>query len=203
MTAKRELFVFAKAPRPGLVKTRLAAGIGAAAACAFYEGSLRDVLDRLDGTGAWRTRLAVTPDETALEDSLWPRPTPRVPQGPGDLGVRMGRLLARASPGGPVIIVGSDIPDLRAEHVATAFEALGRQDLVLGPARDGGYWLIGASVPPPAGLLARVRWSTGHALADTLRNARTLRVALLADELEDVDDPESYHRFLERAGDEP
>jgi rSAM/selenodomain-associated transferase 1 len=203
MSTKRQLFIFAKAPRPGHVKTRLAAGIGAAAACAFYERSLRDVLDRLDGTGAWRTRLAVTPDETALDASLWPRPTPRVAQGSGDLGDRMGRLLARASPDRPVVIVGSDIPELRAEHVVAAFEALDRHDLVFGPATDGGYWLIGASVPLPANVLAGIRWSTEHALADTLRNAQPLKVALLEDELEDVDDAKSHLRFLERTGAQP
>jgi uncharacterized protein len=203
MSAKRQLFVFAKAPRPGHVKTRLAAGIGAAAACAFYERTLREVLGHLDGTDAWQTRLAVTPDEAAEDSSLWPRPTPRVVQGPGDLGMRMGRLLARASPEGPVIVVGSDIPELRAEHVAAAFETLTRHDLVLGPAGDGGYWLIGASVPLPESVLSGVRWSTEHALADTLHNAAALSVALLADELEDVDDHESYRRFLERTGARP
>lgn len=203
MSAEGQLFIFAKAPRPGHVKTRLAAAIGARAASAFYERSLRDVLDRLDGTDAWRTRLAVTPDETALDASLWPRPTPRVAQGPGDLGMRMGRLLALASPEGPVIVVGSDIPELRAEHVVAAFEALGSHDLVLGPASDGGYWLIGASGPLPKSVLTGVRWSTEHALADTLRNAAALSVALLPDELEDVDDHESYRRFLERRGARP
>lgn len=196
------LVVFAKAPVLGQVKTRLAAGIGDEAALAFYRQTLADVLLRLDGGGPWRTELAVTPDATAGEAHLWPAPVPRVPQGPGDLGARMHRFLAQASASAPVAIVGSDIPDLTARHVARAFEALRHRDLVLGPAADGGYWLIGASVAPPAEIFAGVRWSTAHARADTLRNAVALRVALV-DELEDVDDQAVYERRAARPGSQP
>jgi uncharacterized protein len=193
------LVVFAKAPRPGRVKTRLAAGIGAEAALAFYRRTLAAVLGRLDGGGPWATLLAVAPDEDAGEDALWPTATPRVPQGPGDLGERMGRFLAGATRRAPVAIVGTDIPELGAGHVAGAFGALEGHDLVLGPAADGGYWLIGAGAPFPPARLAGVRWSTEHARADTLRAASGLRVALLG-ELEDVDDAEGYRRWLARAG---
>lgn len=191
------LVVFAKAPLLGRVKSRLAAGIGEEAALAFYRETLSTVLARLDGGGPWRTRLAVTPDEVMGDAGLWPTETPRVPQAGGDLGARMGRFLAEAEPGGPVVIVGSDIPDITAAHLARAFETLGGHDLVLGPAKDGGYWLVGASRPPPATLFDGVRWSTEHARADTLRNAAGTAVALV-DELEDVDDPEAYQRWLER-----
>lgn len=193
------LIVFAKAPRLGRVKTRLAAGIGEAAALDFYGRTLAAVLGRLDGGGPWATRLAVTPDEDADEPALWPTATPRVGQGPGDLGQRMGRFLAGATRDAPVVVVGTDIPELGAGHVAAAFGALARDDLVLGPATDGGYWLIGARVPFSAARLAGVRWSTEHTRADTLRNAAGLSVALL-EELEDVDDVEGYRRWLERGG---
>ncbi len=196
-----ELVVFAKAPLLGRVKSRLAAGIGEEAALAFYQRTLEAVLARLDGGGPWRTRLAVTPDEAAGAEALWPTATSRVPQGSGDLGERMGRFLAEAAPGRPVAIVGSDIPDVAAVHVACAFQALERRDLALGPATDGGYWLIGASLPLPGRVFENVRWSTAHARADTLRNADALDLATaLADELEDVDDVEGYRRFLARAG---
>lgn len=193
------LVVFAKAPVIGRVKTRLAAAIGNAAALAFYAATLKAVLGRLDGGGSWRTLLAATPDEAAGEDDLWPTATPRVPQGSGDLGVRMGRFLASATRAAPVVIVGSDVPDIEAAHVARAFRELERHDLVLGPAADGGYWLIGASLPLPGGVFAGVRWSTEHARTDTLGNARALGIsAALVDELEDVDDVESYRRWLGR-----
>ncbi len=200
MSAGPLLIVFAKAPRPGRVKTRLAAGIGAEAALAFYRDTLAAVLGRLDGGGLWATVLAVTPDGDAGEDALWPTATPRVPQGPGDLGERMGRFLAGAGREAPVAVVGTDIPELGAGHVAGAFGALAAgHDLVLGPAADGGYWLIGASAPFPPARVGGVRWSTGHTRADTLRGAAGMRVALL-EELEDVDDVEGYRRWLARAG---
>ena len=196
-----ELVVFAKAPLLGRVKSRLATGIGEEAALAFYRRTLETVLARLDGGGPWRTRLAVTPDDAAGAKGLWPTATRRVPQGLGDLGARMGRLLADARRAAPVVIVGSDIPDLTAAHVAHAFDALSRRDLALGPATDGGYWLIGASLPLPGRVFDGVRWSTAHARADTLRNADALDLATaLVDELEDVDDVEGYRRFLARAG---
>jgi uncharacterized protein len=201
VSARPLLVVFAKAPRLGRVKTRLAAGIGEEAALGFYRRTLAAVLGRLDGGGPWTTRLAVTPDGDAGEDALWPTATPRVPQGPGDLGERMGRFLAGATREAPVAIVGTDIPELGAGHVAGAFAALAAgHDLVLGPATDGGYWLIGAGAPFPPARLASVRWSTEHTRADTLRGAAGMRVALL-EELEDVDDVEGYRRFLARAGD--
>ena len=89
------------------------------------------------------------------------------PQGQGDLGRRMKRPFAELPPG-PVVLVGSYIPLLRACHVERAFRLLGRCDLVFGPAADGGFWLVGARRrrPLPAGLYAAVRWSTRHALAD-------------------------------------
>ncbi len=88
-------------------------------------------------------------------------------KGAGDLGQRMARIFAALAPG-PAIIVGSDIPDLRAEDVAHAFRALRRADAVLGPAHDGGYWLIGLARTKLARALEKpIRWSSPHALADT------------------------------------
>ena len=95
----------------------------------------------------------------------------------------------RSLPPGPAIIVGSDIPDLSPDHVARGFAALGRADMVLGPAADGGYWLIGLSpraraIDPFQG----VRWSSPWALADTERALPAgFRLALI-DRLADVDD---------------
>src|SRR5437764_400156 len=89
-------------------------------------------------------------------------------QGSGDLGARMRRALA-ACPPGPVVLVGSDIPEITQAHIVDAFRVLGRDDLVFGPTCDGGFWLIGARrsprLPP---LFGAVRWSTPHALKDTL-----------------------------------
>jgi len=188
----RTLVIFARAARLGQVKQRLARGIGPTAALAFYRRTLVTVLRRLGRDRRWRTVLAVTPDHAASMARLWPLKLVRAGQGRGDLGARMARSLARAR--GPVCIVGADIPDLEARHVWRAFRALGAAEFVLGPAEDGGYWLIGARCRRlPYALFAKVRWSTAHALADTRANLRGRRVAMV-DRLPDVDDADAYQR---------
>jgi glycosyltransferase A (GT-A) superfamily protein (DUF2064 family) len=99
----------------------------------------------------------------------------------------MGRLL-RSAPPGPVCIIGADIPGIRRAHVARAFDALGQHDAVLGPAHDGGFWLIGLrrTGRVPDGLFQGVRWSTSHALRDTINSLDGQRVAL-TDRLHDID----------------
>ena len=188
------LVVFARQPRLGAVKTRLGRGIGMVPAALFYRRSLSLVLRRLGRDPRWRPWLAVTPDGAA--DGPWPHPWTVFPQGPGDLGRRMARAMA-APPPGPVAIVGADVPDIRPHHVARAFRALGANPAVFGPAADGGYWLVGQRRRPPlAGVFDGVRWSTEHALADTLANLDC--PATLIDTLDDVDDRASWQRWRER-----
>lgn len=186
------LVVMVKAPVAGGVKTRLARRIGATEALRFYRATTARLLRRVGRDRRWRTLLAVAPD-AAVGAPFWPPSLARTRQGRGDLGVRMQRLLDRG-PRGSVVIVGSDIPGLTARHVAAAFARLGRHDLVLGPAEDGGYWLVGARrrprVPRPFG---EVRWSTEHALADTIRNVRG-SVGLL-EALADVDTEADWRRW--------
>ena len=170
--------VFARAPRLGTVKRRLARGIGAMAALRFYRGALARTLREVGRDRRWRAVVAVTPDR-----ARWRVGLPCVPQGRGDLGVRMARALKLAR---RVVIVGSDIPGLRRTDVADAFRALGRADAVFGPAEDGGYWLVGLGVRRPEHPFAGVRWSSEDALADTVANFRGRRVAMLRT-LRDVD----------------
>ena len=176
------VILFARAPRLGAVKRRLARGIGAAAALRFYRAQLARTL-RLARDPRWRLELAVTPDHGAAR---WPRGVHRVGQGRGDLGVRMGRALGRHR---RAVLVGSDIPGLARADIAAAFRALGRAQAVFGPAEDGGYWLVGLGPRRPARLFAEVRWSTEHALGDTLANFAGRRIALLRT-LRDVDTAE-------------
>jgi glycosyltransferase A (GT-A) superfamily protein (DUF2064 family) len=104
-------------------------------------------------------------------------------------------------PAGPVVLVGSDIPALRAGHIARAFRLLGQHDLVFGPASDGGFWLVGARrlKPLPRTLFAAVRWSTAQALADTLVGIPTGFSTGLADMLDDVDDAQDLQRLQIRS----
>lgn len=184
---KRHLVVFARAPRLGQVKRRLARDIGALAAWRFYRTATGDLLRRLARDPRWLTWLAITPDGAAARPAaLWPTRTRVLRQGPGDLGARMARAMT-ALPAGPVVIVGSDIPGIEAGHVAEAFRRLGRADWVIGPASDGGYWLIGARRRPVLRpLFDGVRWGGPMARADTLANLAGQRVETLV-ELHDVD----------------
>jgi rSAM/selenodomain-associated transferase 1 len=203
MRSRRHLVIFAKAPALGRVKRRLAAGIGALAALRFQRDNTARLLRRVGTDRRWRCWLALTPDRSAAGPRFWRVPCRRIAQGSGDLGRRMARPFDRL-PAGPVIVIGSDIPAIAGHHIAAAFRLLGDHDLVFGPARDGGYWLVGARRRPlPRGLFGTVRWSTAHALADTLANVpRRLRVGIAAT-LDDVDDERGYRRFIRRSASRP
>jgi rSAM/selenodomain-associated transferase 1 len=182
------LIIFARAPRLGQVKRRLARGIGDLAALRFHRAQLAALLRRLGRSRRWRTELAVTPDRATAR---WPRGIPVRPQGRGDLGQRMQRALGRHR---RAVLVGCDIPGIRAADIAEAFRALGRVPAVFGPAEDGGYWLVGFGPRRPALPFAGVRWSSRHALADTLANCGQ-RAALLR-RLRDIDTAEDYRALV-------
>ena len=193
------LVVMAKVPAIGRVKTRLGREIGAVAATQFYRTTLAALLRRLARDSRWRTIVAVAPDRDRGSPALLPWLT-RTGQGEGDLGQRMQRVMDRAGCG-PVIIIGTDIPAIAPRDIAEGFRALGSADAVFGPAPDGGYWLVGfkrsPAIPRPFG---DVRWSSTHALADTLAgfdvsaNVRQLRP------LADVDDGETFRAMCAWSG---
>ena len=182
----------AKAPVAGRVKTRLAGELGVATAVRFARHSLASLLSRVAVDARWSALLAVTPD-IAASSRLWPPGVPLMTQGSGDLGTRMQRLFDRA-PLGPMVIVGTDVPDIARAHIEAAFRLLGRHDAVFGPAADGGYWLVGLRRRPRVLRPFRsVRWSTQRALGDTLANLRGRSVARLPT-LPDVDTPADLAR---------
>ena len=190
--------ILARRPRLGRVKTRLGADIGTVAALRFYRITVATVARRLAADGSWTTWLGVTPDSAVRDRRGWPPDVGLLPQGTGDLGERMTRCMTGFGME-PVILVGSDIPDINRRHIASAFEALKRNDLVFGPSGDGGYWLVGAARGARVGrLFENVRWSGPHALADTMANVRSgVRMALV-EELDDIDDGAAFRDW--RAG---
>lgn len=198
MRPRNHLIVFARAPRLGRVKSRLAADIGAVAAWVFYRRTLDGLLRRLNGHGRWRTLIAVTPDGACNGPAFWPPGWRPIKQGNGGLGQRMERAM-KAMPAGPVVIVGADVPDIGPAHIAGAFRALGDHDAVFGPATDGGYWLVGLRRRPVMPeIFNGVRWSTEHALADTLANLPPGAARLQT--LDDVDDGAGLERWRKNAG---
>ena len=182
----RHLVVMVKEPRPGRVKTRLGKDMGMTSAAWWFRHQTALLLRRLD-TPRWNLWLAVSPDYEGMKSRVWPSHLPRIAQGQGDLGRRMARLF-NSFPPGPVCIIGGDIPGVFPRHVDRAFRALGRHDVVFGPAVDGGYWLVGMKRTSglPAGLFDGVRWSSKHALEDSVATLGTDSVAIV-DELQDVD----------------
>ena len=197
---RRHLVLFVREPRFGVGKRRLARDIGDFAALRFELAMLGLLARRLGRDRRWRLRLAVTPLRARHRARLWPVGAVVLAQGGGDLGQRMRRALA-ACPPGPAVLVGSDLPEMRADHIAAAFRVLGGHNLAFGPAEDGGFWLVGARrcprLPP---LFGPVRWSGPHTLADVLRNLPARVSVGFAARLSDVDDGASYRRLAPRRG---
>ena len=180
------LVIMLKEPRPGRVKTRLGSKIGSTVAAWWYRhhaaGLIRRVMDP-----RWEVMIAVSPDREGMQSRVWPHKVMRIAQGGGDLGDRMKRMF-RVAGRRPVCIIGSDIAELERAHIARAFRALGSSDIVFGPAPDGGFWLVGLKrpAPVPPALFSNVRWSTDHALSDSLTGLKDARVSKI-DVLRDVD----------------
>lgn len=193
MAGDRTLVLMARQPILGQGKRRLAADLGDPAAHRFQRVALGRLLQRLGADPRWRLCLAITPDKPAQRlgaDFV-------VGQGEGDLGQRMTRLSERMAPG-PLVYIGSDTPDVATTDIEAAFEALETSDAVVGPALDGGFWLIGFSQAQRQHLPFKgVRWSTPHTRADTVINLAGKRIMMLR-ELEDVDDGASYRRWRQR-----
>jgi len=195
-TRPQHLLVMAKQPRIGRVKTRLGSSIGAMEATRAYRTILFETLNTLSRDPRWHTWIAVS-GVNELRANVWPENVNLVDQGAGDLGDRMQRLFDTL-PIGPVVIIGSDIPSIDRADIAQAFFQLGRNEVVFGPAPDGGYWLVGQSRRRKVlKLFENVRWSSEHALADTMSNIGTGSVQLLR-QLADVDDAASYRDWLRR-----
>ena len=190
---KNHLVIFAKAPRFGRAKRRLATDIGMVGAARFQRLAVDATVRRLAVDSRWDTLLATTGGPTR-----WPSGVARMRQPVGDLGRRMDQTIKAFGPG-PVVIIGSDIPDITPEHIAKAFAALGSHDAVFGPADDGGFWLVGVRRRPVyPDLFHTVRWSTRHALADTIVNLGARFNCALLETLIDIDDVAALNRW--RAG---
>ncbi|RME89643.1 MAG: DUF2064 domain-containing protein [Verrucomicrobia bacterium] len=197
--AAGRLLVFARFPRPGQAKTRLIPALGPDGAAALQRRMTEHLL------GSWRALLATGIALEVRHDGASDRAMRRwlgpgfryAAQGEGDLGARLKRAFAEAfQRGAPrVVAAGTDCPALDATRLRVAFAALAKADVVLGPAADGGYYLIGSNRFCPA-LFDDIPWGTDEVLAATLERIRqnSLTVHLLP-ELPDVDRPEDLRHW--------
>ena len=198
MSLTQHLVIFAKAPRLGTVKSRLAVDVGEVEAVRIYRQMAEQTIRPLARDTRWQTYLALTPDKDALAGFGWSLPNlARLSQGGGDLGDRLGHIHRDLAPG-PVIFIGTDLPDINTDRVARAFNALGDHDAVICPAGDGGYWLIGFKRRPRIlDVFNNIRWSSEHTRADTIRNIEAKKHAArikLLEQLDDIDDIASYQK---------
>jgi rSAM/selenodomain-associated transferase 2/rSAM/selenodomain-associated transferase 1 len=183
--------IFAKIPEPGRVKTRLAADIGDAAATAIYRRLGRDTVDALRGPGlevVVYVDPAGEPARAAAADWLGPEGLEFRPQAQGDLGARMDAALTECLGRAKLAcVIGTDTPGIDRSTMAEAFEALERHDVVIGPATDGGYYLIGLRRPTPH-LFSEISWSTDSVLSQTLERAGDIGASVtLLGQKSDVD----------------
>jgi uncharacterized protein len=185
----------------GQVKTRLAAGIGSVEAVRFFRNQITALLRTVASDPRWQTHIFMSPGQAAVSrefDGILPLSFPRHPQTRGDLGQRMQHTF-NILPPGPAVIIGCDIPGIEKVHIIDAFNSLGRNDVVFGPATDGGYWLVGQRRRPHViDMFASVRWSTQFALQDTRAGLpKGLRVGTVQP-LSDVDNSDDFHSFVRR-----
>jgi rSAM/selenodomain-associated transferase 1 len=188
---KPTLFIFAKAPLLGKVKTRLAVDTGHVHARRIYRAMTAKILREMQDP-RWQTVLYVTPDPyiEAGFGGLWPDVLPRFAQNSGGLSERSARIFTGR---GPVITIGTDIPAMKRRDIAQGFKALKRHDAVIGPAVDGGFWLLGLNAPARPGLFEDIRWSHPQTGADMCAAIKGTTAFLRT--REDVDDAASYGRF--------
>ncbi|MDH4332132.1 MAG: TIGR04282 family arsenosugar biosynthesis glycosyltransferase [Desulfobulbaceae bacterium] len=194
------LILFTRYPVPGRTKTRLIPALGAEGAAGLQRRMSETLIAHM---AQFAHNYPVTPEirftdgnQEAMQNWL-SSDIPCVAQGDGNLGDRLRRAFAQAFAQGVgrVVVIGADCPGLSPALFAQAFNALARQDLVLGPARDGGYYLLGLRRPAPS-LFSDIPWGSGEVLAATLKQAQALNLTThFLEALADVDRPEDLRHL--------
>jgi len=201
MSGSRALLVFAKTPKPGKVKTRLLAAVSAGVAAALHEACIADTLrlvQKMRGCDAFVFAAGGTSYFPRLMKKLGRDAHVRVlPQRGADLGARMENAFRKCFAMGyrEVVVIGTDTPWMGVERVRRAFAELKANDVVIGPAEDGGYYLLGTRKKMVAEIFRGIPWSTERVLALTLQ--RTLASKLRTKSLRrdfDLDRPEDLQR---------
>lgn len=196
------ILVFVRLPKPGYVKTRLGKAIGNRAAAEIYRAFAEDVMDTVKSAG-FAFRVHFSPPGGCEAVRAWLGGLSLAPQTGNDLGERMRNALADAFDRGAerAVLIGSDAPDLPRSALTEALESLRRRNAVIGPATDGGYYLIGFSREgfcPEA--FSGIEWGTSGVFAKTLEIIRSAgKTVHLLPLHSDVDTREDLDRLKERA----
>lgn len=196
----RTLIIFARAPELGCVKTRIAAELGSNVALAIYREIGLAIVQIAREVDDCEIVVQYTPGGSEAILAAWlGLDLVLHAQSDGDLGQRMCAAISDAVQHGArrVVVVGTDCPGVDAELLESAFDALGTVDVVLGPATDGGYYLIGVTQPQPA-LFDGIPWSSSETFNATLvaASAAGLSVSLL-DPRSDIDTAADWLRWTE------
>lgn len=199
-TRKRAILgIYAKQPIPGQCKTRLSPPFSAAEAAELYRCSLLETVQRMQACDSYDLAICYAGQRSWFEQTF-PGVNLVAQQGAG-LGERMAASLSSflQQDYRQAVLIGSDSPDLPLGLIEQAFSALQRAEVVLAPATDGGYVLIGESTHHPQ-LFANIEWSTAEVLTKTLsRIERHSIAAVTLERWEDLDDIQSLRRFLRRS----
>ena len=187
----RSVTVFARRPRPGQVKTRLSPALPPDEACDLYRAMLLDAIAAAAHAGADRRLVYWADAGDGSEHILLPAGFEPMLQRGQDLGERLATAFAEMLPTAEdrAVVIGADCPDLDGAEIDAAFAALGRSDLVIAPAVDGGYALIGLSRPAP-GLFEGIAWGGPEVFSGTLDRASSLGLSVAGlPPMLDVDTP--------------
>jgi rSAM/selenodomain-associated transferase 2/rSAM/selenodomain-associated transferase 1 len=197
---KKKLIIFTRYPETGTTKTRLIPLLGAKGAADLHRKMTEHTLARLKGLSTLNElTIEICYDggnEYLMKNWLGPD-LDYQPQGIGHLGLRMKRALENAFRSGAdaAVLIGTDIPDITDTVIHTAFDILKQNNMAIGPAKDGGYYLIGlqstSRLPAMENLFSGITWGRRNVLGKTIDIAKRLEFSFsLLDELEDVDQPE-------------
>ena len=193
MAYRKRLGVFVKVPEPGRVKTRLTPPLSSEEACRLYTAFITDLFGRLSRIKKLSGTVFYHGDDPGKLTSLIPKSYTTIPQHGGNLGERLASAFDEllAGDGEIAVIIGSDSPDLPVQYIKRAFLKLKHKDVVLGPAADGGYYLVGLRKPPPA-IFEDIEWGGPTVLSRTIERIQSQGLTLsLLPLWYDIDTPAS------------
>lgn len=194
LSAPPRLVVFAKAPQPGLAKTRLIPALGAQGAADLARRMLQHTLQQAMTAKVGTVELCMSPapGTPAWAGVSLPAGVECCDQGAGDLGQRMALAVDRVTGtlAQPILLMGTDCPALSAAHIVQAAQQLQQHDAVIIPVADGGYVLIGLHAPCPSVFADDMAWSTAVVAGETLRRWAALNLSVwTGPPLQDIDEP--------------